>query len=98
MTDLLYTVEDAAHAALCEDVPVVSNALLVARSRWACAFGDQRSCFGVAGYGQSVALNNNALQKDGARAVSSAFEQFSHSRVYVPRARIGPNYVQSKFL
>jgi len=65
MIDLLYTVADTAHAALRGDRPVVSNSLLVARSRWMCAFGDQRSCFGVAGRGQSVALSNNQLQMDG---------------------------------
>jgi hypothetical protein len=56
MTDLLYSVADTAFAALYADIPVVSNILLVAGSRWMCEFGDRRSRFVVARPGQSVAL------------------------------------------
>jgi hypothetical protein len=80
MICLLYSVADTAYAALCDDVLVVSDILLVAGSRWVCKFGDRHSRFVAAGHGQSVALSHYRLQVYGVGNVSRTSEQLAHCR------------------
>jgi hypothetical protein len=82
-------VADTAHAALCDDVLVVSNIVLVAGSRWVSKFGDRHSSFVVAGHGQSVALGHYRLQVYGVGNVSRTSEQLA--RCQDSGVQVGPN-------